>query len=354
MARAKLKISDLKVGKPLPWAVFTEDGKLLLKKGYVIASESQLEALQNRGLFIAGEEVGDAKDLSGADFNPFERAASLVNRIKQMLASVAKHNPELETRLSRLQKDIDALVKRDWEATLGAIHLMEEESPLLFPLFAQMTLASAIMSALEIPPEEIQDLFLAILIRELSNPAVGKTLEYSDSGQTLEEYFDLIGLDLPKAQGLLSQQAALLKGESPFDQVELPVQVLTLVVLYLQTVRFGKTAMEPQKAVKKILGYKDNLFSEDLLKVFLSVIGLYPSGSYVRLANGEIAVVTRKGTTATTPKAMGILNAKNAPYAKPMPRICADESFAIKEPCFPLHPARLNLSALWGYAKKDF
>lgn len=354
MARTKLSLSEVKVGKPLPWAVFTEDGKLLLKKGYVIASESQLEALQSRGLFIAGEEVGDAKNMSGADFNPFERITSLVNRVKQLLVGIEKRNPELETRLSRLQKDMDALVQRDLEAVLGAVHLLEEGSPLLFQIFSEMMLCSALLSVRQIPPEEIQDVFLAILLRELENPAVQKLLDTTISDKNIETYFDEIGLDLPKARTLLDEQAALVKGEKTIEEVSPQAQIFTLILYYLQFVRSGKIKIEPHKALKKLLEYKSILFAEELLKAFLSLVGPYPSGSYVRLVSGEIAVVIRKGNVAVTPKAMGVLNAKGAPYVKPMPRNCAAEGFGIKEVCFPANPVRLNLSLLWGYAQKDY
>lgn len=38
----------LVVGRPLPWTVYDADGKVLLRQGYVIHSESQLEQLFQR------------------------------------------------------------------------------------------------------------------------------------------------------------------------------------------------------------------------------------------------------------------------------------------------------------------
>lgn len=42
---------DIEVGKPLPWAVFDHHRNLLLKQGFVLESNKQLEALTEKGLF---------------------------------------------------------------------------------------------------------------------------------------------------------------------------------------------------------------------------------------------------------------------------------------------------------------
>jgi len=39
----------LTIGKPLPWDVFDAEGNILLRQGYVIQTNSQLEQLFERG-----------------------------------------------------------------------------------------------------------------------------------------------------------------------------------------------------------------------------------------------------------------------------------------------------------------
>lgn len=51
--------SEIKAGKPLPWAVYDENGTLLLKAGNVPASEAQVESMLARGLYRnEGEDAG--------------------------------------------------------------------------------------------------------------------------------------------------------------------------------------------------------------------------------------------------------------------------------------------------------
>jgi len=48
---APLRIGDIAVGKPLPWPVYGPNRTLLLRAGYVIETQRQLEVLVNNGLY---------------------------------------------------------------------------------------------------------------------------------------------------------------------------------------------------------------------------------------------------------------------------------------------------------------
>jgi c-di-GMP-binding flagellar brake protein YcgR len=43
--------TDIDIGKPLPWAVYNGDRQLLLKRGFVIETQSQLDGLSEKGLY---------------------------------------------------------------------------------------------------------------------------------------------------------------------------------------------------------------------------------------------------------------------------------------------------------------
>lgn len=50
MQKIKLDKNELIVGKPLPWSVYGNDGKLLLDQGHTLSSEKQIENLLVRGV----------------------------------------------------------------------------------------------------------------------------------------------------------------------------------------------------------------------------------------------------------------------------------------------------------------
>ncbi|HET7157525.1 MAG TPA: hypothetical protein VFI62_00920, partial [Burkholderiales bacterium] len=52
MPKQRIRAGELAVGHVLQDNAYDENGRLLLSKGYVIASATQIEALITRGLFI--------------------------------------------------------------------------------------------------------------------------------------------------------------------------------------------------------------------------------------------------------------------------------------------------------------
>lgn len=51
--------SDIEIGKPLLWAVYNSDRQLLLKAGFVLETQSQLDALAEKGLYRSSHAGGN-------------------------------------------------------------------------------------------------------------------------------------------------------------------------------------------------------------------------------------------------------------------------------------------------------
>jgi HD-GYP domain-containing protein (c-di-GMP phosphodiesterase class II) len=54
--------------------------------------------------------------------------------------------------------------------------------------------------------------------------------------------------------------------------------------------------------------------------LFIKHVGIYPPGSYVRLANGEVALVVRRGAKANAPQVMSIVGRQGLPLGEPVLR----------------------------------
>ncbi len=63
-----------------------------------------------------------------------------------------------------------------------------------------------------------------------------------------------------------------------------------------------------------------------------SVMGFYPPGSYVMLANGDLAVAVRRGETANTPQVVSIVGKDGVALGKYLARDTRDKQFAIVTP----------------------
>jgi HD-GYP domain-containing protein (c-di-GMP phosphodiesterase class II) len=64
--------------------------------------------------------------------------------------------------------------------------------------------------------------------------------------------------------------------------------------------------------------------------LFVKHIGFYPPGSYVRLASGEVAVVTRRGAKANAPQVFAIVGRQGMPLGEPTWRDTQDPAHEIR------------------------
>ncbi len=69
---------------------------------------------------------------------------------------------------------------------------------------------------------------------------------------------------------------------------------------------------------------------DELGAALLRVVGLYPPGSYVELANGELGVVVRRGERAHEPRVAVLRRADGAYVSPPKPRDTAQAAFAVR------------------------
>jgi len=72
----------------------------------------------------------------------------------------------------------------------------------------------------------------------------------------------------------------------------------------------------------------------------IKVVGLYPPGSIVRLANGEIGIVFKRGFSANEPLVAALIGKSGSPLSNPVPR---DTRLASQAISASLAPSELRL-----------
>lgn len=90
----------------------------------------------------------------------------------------------------------------------------------------------------------------------------------------------------------------------------------------------------------------------DFAMMFVKVLGIYPPGTLVRLANKEIAIVTHRGEKVNEPMASPLLKPDGSLASSSCQRDCSDPKFAVKE-VIPWAEAnvKINRYQLWGYGE---
>ena len=115
------------------------------------------------------------------------------------------------------------------------------------------------------------------------------------------------------------------------------------------TGRSYRKPLLPNAALRGLFVDESKAIDAQLAKYFVKELGMFPPGTYVRLKNGEIGVVTRKGETATTPTVHALLGPRGALLTFPIPRETYKESFAIAEAIHRDQAAvRISMQQLWG------
>ncbi|HEX5805549.1 MAG TPA: HD domain-containing phosphohydrolase [Macromonas sp.] len=137
----------------------------------------------------------------------------------------------------------------------------------------------------------------------------------------------------------------------PAGKMELGIaaQLLRLVDVFVARIspRSDRPGLLPQVAARNIYLGPDGQPSA-LGGAFVKTMGLYIPGSYVRLANGEVAVVVRRGRRANTPLVFVIIR-QGMPLGEPVLRDTQERGFEVKcsEPADDVK-VRLNAEKLLG------
>ncbi len=86
-----------------------------------------------------------------------------------------------------------------------------------------------------------------------------------------------------------------------------------------------------KQALMELFTSRGEKVDNELTQMFIRDMGLFPPGSVVKLANGDIAMVTHRGKTATQPIVQSIIGPRGAPFEKPIPRNTSHNAFVVKD-----------------------
>ena len=115
---------------------------------------------------------------------------------------------------------------------------------------------------------------------------------------------------------------------------DLPQRLLQMADVYAACIspRQGRGGLLSQQVARELYLGPDQQ-PDALGALFVKHIGFYPPGSYVRLASGEVAVVTRRGAKANAPQVFAIVGKQGMPLGEP----------TLRDPQDPTHEIRASL-----------
>jgi len=371
--RRQLTESEMHVGVPLPWNVYDATGRLLLRSGYVIGTQKQIETLSKFGLFreqTAADSEKEAPLRPAAKLSPFDTINLFQYRLKAIFGEINKSTGAIvKEQITNFAQDVQALCKEDLDAALGALHLDNEgQYTHIHPIHTAL-LVELIGKRLGLEEVERQSIIAAALTANVGMLELQELLHLQKDGLTARQREEVWGhpersVALLKAAGVddalmldtvLSHHERMDGSGYPNGlsgtAIAMAVRMIALADTYsaMVTPRAYRAEMQAKEALKEIFLKRGKEIDESLAHVFIKELGIYPPGAFVRLENGEIAVVIRRGKDATHPVVQSIISPRGGAYTAARRHSCEQEMYQIKEVVRREKNSAVNLRKLWGY-----
>ncbi len=359
MSTNKLQADQIEVGKPLPFDTFDAEGKLLLRRGIVIDSQHQIDGLVERGLYrnfgaerLSADADGDL--VPGSGLRPVAKKVSvfeLLSEVQQALdALLTEASPQnFSARVQSLAARIQHGFKLDGDAALATIQMLHEGRYAMRRLMHGAILVELLMAQAGGNDVQRQVVICAALTMNISMLELQDELFHQatpPSPQQREQVREHAtqSVDLLRERGvtdeswlrIVAQHHETIDGKgSPKGLVGAQIcraaQVLSLADRYgaMATGRGYRGPALPNVVLKQIFMDKDKSVDAALAGLLVKAVGIYPPGSLVELANGDIAVVVKRTQSASHPVVRCVRTYTKQILEQPRKRLTSEPAYAI-------------------------
>ena len=370
MIKLDRELEQLGQGMVLPWTVFDAKGRSLLRKGMVIDTPQRLALLTEQAVYRdaeGGQVQRAAKDRSGI---PFFVIGEWMGRLNIMLHAIAAQRADFNLRqFDELCVAIQVMCAEDADAALAAIHLDRDGKYAVRHLIHSALLVELVTNRMGKSPADRQRLIAATLTANvgmldlqerlvkqggISSSQRDEINRHPEEGVMLlrlagvqdEQWFELVLQHHERLDG--SGYPHGLKGEEIWEGA----RIMAIADVYHAKIseRMHRVGMLPTDALRQVLLGQGNDIDVGLSEVFIKELGVYPPGAFVRLGNGDIAVVTHRGQEGVSPRVASVITPRGVAYPRPLPRDSSAREWAIKEIMARDESLLLtDLMPLWGY-----
>jgi len=364
------ELGQLHQGMALPWTVFDVKGRSLLRKGMLIDSPQQMEQLTDLGVYRGSEHKTHIRSGENRSGVPFFVIGEWMGRLNTQLHAIAEQSPDFSrTRFDELCVAIQAMCAEDADAALAAIHLDHEGRYAIRHLIHSALLVELVTSRMAKLPDDRQRVIAATLTANVGMLALQEQLMKqgaitSDQRQQINRHPEQ-GVVLLRQAGvedelwleIVLQHHERMDGSGyprglHADDILEGARIMAIADIYHAKIsdRMHRAAMLPTDALRQVLLGRGNDMDQMLSEVFIKELGVYPPGAFVRLNNGDVAVVTHRGQDGTSPRVASIITPRGVAFPRPLSRDTADREWAIKETVARDETVLLtDLLPLWGY-----
>ncbi|MBL8450494.1 MAG: HD-GYP domain-containing protein [Dechloromonas sp.] len=217
----------------------------------------------------------------------------------------------------RFEPIVDSLVDsifRNSDALLPLARLKSQDSYTFEHSVGVCSLLAAFGRALQLPREEIREIALGGLLHDVGKARVDDAI-VDKPGKLSDDEFALMKAHVPEGLALLravpnlsaTALAVVAEHHERIDGSGYPAgrkgaqlsqagQMAAIVDVYdaMTSDRVYHRGMAPTPALRKLLEWSEHHFDRALVQSFIRTLGIYPTGSLVRLDSGRLAVVVEQ------------------------------------------------------------
>ncbi len=290
-----------------------------VKGADVFAARTQQEVSEDLDRLLA--EIASQKDdkpLSAELGEEAARARRLhgeANRLARNLMGDLRLGLPVET--ERFEPIVDSLVDsifRNPDALLPLARLKSQDSYTFEHSVGVCSLLAAFGRALQLPRDEIREIALGGLLHDVGKARVADAI-IDKPGKLSDAEFAAIKAHVPEGLALLravpglspTALAVVAEHHERIDGSGYPHgrkgaelsragQMAAIVDVYdaMTSDRVYHRGMAPTPALRKLLEWSEHHFDRNLVQAFIRALGIYPSGSLVRMESGRLAVVVEQ------------------------------------------------------------
>jgi HD-GYP domain-containing protein (c-di-GMP phosphodiesterase class II) len=367
----KVTAADLKLGMLLPWDVYGENGALLVRKGHLIASANQIAYLIERGVFEDGQPPEEAPEPPSV-LRKLNAAYLELHTLLQAV-SLGVAPPDVVRKLDDIALLVHAAVDLNADiATASVLHNQQAA-----PYAARHSVNTAVIAVLlararQRSRNDVMTVTLAALTMNVG------MLAYHQRWHDDAEPLDRIRMQAHPERSVRLLRQAGVNDEAwlqcvlhhhenedgsgyPHGKVGAQIPLLSKLVAladrYCARVseRRYKPPLTPNGALRDMLLEARTTLDTNLVSLVIRELGIYPIGTWVRMVNGEVGVVSRRGLQSTTPHVESVIGPRGAPLQVFLQRDTRNALHAIREvlssaQVAALHAPPLRMAQVWGRA----
>lgn len=347
----KLLQSDIVLGEPIDFSIYSESGALLFRRGSVIHMPDQISRLLARGAQYDAYEKEVAKGGGNhydeqpleEDSAPFEHLTGLILNLKHVLNTTIKTPEQIDvsSRIRKIAQSVQRICEKDVDSALAAPSVDTHNPYIFVHQMMGAVITELIGKKKELDPEYRLSLICAALTRDIGQLQLQPLLDKHtgplppdlqekmrqhpqtgaraliQAGVTDAVWLEAVRDHHERLDG--SGYPIGLKGE----QLSLGGKILAVADRYSAMVKqrpYRPKAHFSQTALKEIYLKKDTEIDEEIARILVSSVGLLSPGTIVKLKSGEIAVVKSPSMKSDTGVVYSVYGKSGMILSTPMRR----------------------------------